>query len=724
MKLQPCMAAAATLFFLNGLAEAQSGVIEEVVVTAAKREGTLQDTPLSITAYGSDYLQNLQIEEIEDISVQTPSMAFSRAGGEAQLYIRGVGTNLFGIGQDGSVAVHQDGVYLGRAQMGLSQFLDVERVEVLRGPQGTLYGRNATAGVINVISRGPTEETEGYVSGYLGNFDSVEVEGAVGGPISDHVGYRVAVRYADNSGFTDDLDPAGGDEIDNAEALGIRGTLEFSNDDNLTVRVIADYTDFQSNNRTIRPRDNIGRAEALGALPLGSFHETRNNMPTFHNTETGGVNVTVDWDINDQITLSSVTGIRMFEDDFSFNTDGTEIFVTETQFKRDTDQVTQELRLANEDGGFDWLVGLFYMTEDKEEALGLPAVNFGGSFNIFADNEADAWALFAEGSWELNDRLTVTVGGRLSDEEKDDTNRRGLNFNFEGLRDPNAMNFDFPFGSGRVTSDSWDAFTPKVGVEYQADDNTLLYFNATRGFKSGGTNSLDNSPAFDPEFIWAYEGGFKINSDDDRLRLNGALFYYDYSDLQVSTFLNGTTVVENAAEATILGLEFDLLAAISDRATWSLGLSLLNAQYDEFISPFAGAPVDLTGNTLINAPEFKATTSLTYDIPLSGGGTLRLFGQASHQSEVFHSQFNEEPISQDAFTLANARIAYLPGDGNWEIAAVIKNAFDQDYFQNSVRFTSTNNRGPQGNIDTVGAGSALGYPGEGRSYGVQAKYRF
>ena len=384
-----------------------------------------------------------------------------------------------------------------------------------------------------MVSKGPTAETEGYVSGYVGNFATVEVDAAVGGPVSDNVGYRVAVRYADNEGFTDDLDPAGGDEIDDGEVLAVRGTLEFSNDDDLTVTVIADYNDFTSNNRTIRPLDNIGRAEANGALPLGGFHETRNNMDSFHDAESGGVSVTVDWDLNDRLTLSSITGYRTFEDDFSFNTDGTEIFVTETQFQRDTDQFTQEIRLTNDDGGFDWLVGLFYFKEDKEEALGLPAANFGGSFNIFAENDATAWAVFAEGSWELTERLAVTLGGRFSDEEKDDLNARGLRFNFDGLRDPMAAAFDFPFG-GRVSTDSWDAFTPKLGLQYDVNDELMMYFSATRGFKSGGTNSLDNSPAFDPEFIWSYEGGFKTTMANGAIRLNGALFYYDYSDLQVS----------------------------------------------------------------------------------------------------------------------------------------------------------------------------------------------
>ena len=216
-----CMMAAA-----NSLA--QENVLEEIIVTAEKREASIQDTAMALTAVSGDLLESGGLDEIEDIALDVPSLVFSRAGGEAQLYIRGVGTNLFGIGQDSSVAVHQDGVYQGRAQMGLNQFLDVERVEVLRGPQGTLYGRNATAGVVNIIHRAPGDEPEGYVNLKLGNFDRYDGEAAYGGPIGEGAGFRLALRYGSDGGFTEDLDPTGGDEVDGGETMAARATLTFS----------------------------------------------------------------------------------------------------------------------------------------------------------------------------------------------------------------------------------------------------------------------------------------------------------------------------------------------------------------------------------------------------------------------------------------------------------------------------------------------------------------
>lgn len=713
------------------LAYGQEALLEDIVVTAEKREATLQDTAVAVTAFQGDFLRELQIEEIQDVILQTPSAAFSRAGGEGQVYIRGVGTNLFGIGQESSIATHQDGVYLGRAQMVLGQFLDVERVEILRGPQGTLYGRNATGGAINVVSKKPTEELEGYASAYAGNFERYEIEAAVGGPVSDQVGFRVAGRWTEDDGFTDDLEPAGGDTVDDDGFWALRGILDFQPSENFSVELIAEYSETDTNNRSVQRRDDLHTSQKddcsttalpddCPALPNPAFDETRNEMPTFLEQEVLGLTLTFDWNITDNIVLTSITGYRDFEDDFSFNTDGVEVFVTETQFQRDVDQISQELRLAS-DGldRWEWLLGFYYLNEDKEEALGLPGRNFGGSFNIFAENEADVWAVFGQIAYNLGDRLKLTAGLRYNDEEKDDIQAQGLRFNFDGLRDPDAMAFDFPFGD-RQTKDSWDDWSPKFGVDYRLSDDVLLYGSVTNGFKSGGTNSLNTAPAFDPEEIWSYEVGVKSEWYDNRLRVNAAAFYYDYDDLQVSTFSMGTTLIENAASAELFGVELDLTAVPVEGLVWNLGFSWLDTEYDDFVTTFGPDVVDVSGNNLINAPEIKIVTNLRYEWALAGN-TAYLFGQVSHQDDVFHNQFNEDVVGQDSYTLVDARAGYIFGaEGNWELAAIVRNAFDEEYFQNSVRFTSLSDA----TSDPQRIGAALGYPGEGRSYGVQVRYSF
>ncbi len=714
---------AATLaILLAGSLSAQENVLEEIIVTAEKREASIQDTALALTAVSGEVLENTGLDEIEDISLDVPSLVFSRAGGEAQLYIRGVGTNLFGIGQDSSVAVHQDGVYQGRAQMGLNQFLDVERVEVLRGPQGTLYGRNATAGVINVIHRAPGGEPEGYVNLKLGNFNRYDGEAAYGGPIGENAGFRLAARYGSDGGFTEDLDPRGGDEVDGGETMAVRATLAFALSDTVNAKIIGDYTDFDGDNRTIRPRGNLHRSAAEGAQSLPDFDQTRNEVDSFQKWTISGVTAEVSADLGTGLTLTSITGYRQFEDSFRFNTDGTEIFVTQTHFERDTDQFSEEIRLSCECDAYEWIAGIYYFTEDKEEALGLPAINLGGAFNIFATNKTDVLAGFGELTWNFSDRFSGIVGGRYSREEKDDRNLRGLNpGNFDGLfgaSDPMDLTLNF---GGRTSTDDWTAFTPKLGLKYDYNEDILLYTTLTRGFKSGGSNSLGPEPAFDPEYLWNLEAGGKSTLADGRAIVNAAVFYYDYTDLQVSTFTEGTVRVTNAAEATLVGLELDVSAVLSDQFTWTASTMALSAEYDKFVTRYggpAGLVLDVAGNSLVNAPEISVTSTLNYTAEV-GPGEFSAMAQIAYRSTVYHSQFNEAEVGQSGVMLANLRagIRFVTGV---EVAFVVRNLLDREYYQNSVRFTSLNDRSK----DAIGIGAALGYPGEGRSMALQLHWGF
>lgn len=734
------VAALAVLALGNGPAfgQASAGVeLSEIIVTASKRETTLQDVSIAVTAYSGELLENMAVNDIEGLAVQTPSFAFSKAGGEAQIYIRGVGTNIYGVGADPSVAVNLDGVYLGRTNMGLTQFLDIDRVEVLRGPQGTLYGRNATGGAINLVSRMPTREFEGYVTAGYGEFDRFELQGAVGGPLNDQWGFRLAARYMRDDGYTEDLDPRGSNRLDDNNIHAYRAILDFNPNDALRATLIAEHTDFSNDNTSVIPRDDLGLAETLGAVPTGSIHKERNDLPTFFDWESSGVTLTIDWDLGDGITLTSVTGWKDYDSDFLFNTDGTEIDITRSNFKYKTDQLSEELRL-NIDVSDRWnlVVGGFLFSEDKEGGLGLvrASLNPQRSFIIPSENEADAWAVFAEGNFQLTDRLNLIAGVRYSEEEKDDFSAFLVTFDVLGLESPGPFT---PFGPPRVASDRWTAWTPKVGLEYRASEDLLYYATATRGFKSGGYNSLQPSnPAYDPEFIWAYEVGAKSQFADDRIRLNAAAFYYDYTDLQVSTFLNNLTFITNAAQATVTGVEVELLARPASQLELGVALSWLDAEYDEFLTAFGSTPCtpvppatsctrplreyDASGNTLVNAPEWKVNATAQYTVPLGSAGSVVLFGQLSFQDDVFFTQINEADVGQDAFTLLDARAAWLSDGGEWEVAAYGKNLTDEDYFTNGVRFTSTSDPAK----DTFQIGNALGYPAPGRTWGVQATFRF
>ena len=729
----------------GGLALAQEeATLDEIVVTAEKREASLQDVPMAITAVTGETIENMAIDDMMDLYVQTPGMSFSRAGGEAQIYIRGIGTDAFGVTIDPSVAVHLDGVYLGRPQMGLAQFLDVERVEVLKGPQGTLYGRNATGGAINIISRGPTDDRDAYITLGAGNFDRQELKAAGNLTINDNWGARLAGRYLKDDGFTDDKDSAGANTIDDQDMTALRATLAYVGGNAVDFSLIADYTDFSSNNRSSKPLDDLSFAVVNGALRQ-DFGDTRNNLPTYHDWETSGITATFDIALANGMTLTSITGLRDYESSFFFNTDGTEVEVTRSYFSYESDQISQELRLASaDDNALRWMVGAYYMDEDKEGALGLGRnthPSFGQvSFIIPNTDETQAFAVFGEVSYDMSDQWNATLGLRYSDEEKTDFTSVGAIFgDFTGLESTGTVVEFFT----RDDKASWDDISPRIVLTYTPSDETMLYASATKGFKSGGWNAFDGSPAFEPEEVVSFETGFKTDLADGQVRVNGTLFAYDYEDLQVSTFQNGLTVTTNAANASVWGAEVEFLARPLPQLTIAANIGYLDAEYDQFISAFGRCPaeataeelaggcmgagpgetrvVDLSGNTLQNAPEVKGNLNVTYNIDLDSGSQITLFGQFSTQSELFHTQFNDSLIGQEAIGLLDARVAWSNADDNIEIAVYGKNLTDEEYFQNTVRFTSLSEGNP---ADRFNIGAGLGYPAPRTSFGIEGTLRF
>ena len=741
MRLMTMAGLAAALLATGAMAQE----LEEIVVTAEKREASLQDVPIAITAVTGEMIEESAIDDIMDLYVQTPGLSFSRAGGEAQVYIRGIGTDAFGVTIDSSVAIHLDGVYLGRPQMGLAQFLDVDRVEILKGPQGTLYGRNATGGAINIISRQPTDEAEGYLTAGFGSFDRNELRGAVSGPLGDNWSGRFAFRYINDDGFTDDIDSGGANEIDDQEMGTARAIVRYDNDDTLDVTLSFDHTGFSSGNRSSKPLDGLSFAIVNGAAAQ-DFGQTRNNLDTFHDWDSSGASLTINAGIWPGTVLTSITAWRDYSSDFFFNTDGTEVEVTRSYFEYASRQVSQEFRLASDgDDPLTWLVGLYYLDEDKSGALGLGRnthPTFGQvSFIIPNTDTTEAMALFGEIGYVFNDRWSGTLGVRFSDEEKTDITSVGAIFgDFTGLASNGPVTL---FGAPRNEEASWNDVSPRAVLTYHHDDDTMVYGSITQGFKSGGWNAFDRTPSFEPEEVTSFEIGFKSDLMDGRLRLNAAAFTYDYKDLQVSTFQNGLTVTTNATDASVIGAEFDLTALVSDAFVVNASVGFLEAEFDAFLSAFGICPADATpeelaggcmgaaagetrtvnldGNKLQNAPEFKGNVNGTYTVELAGGGELTFFGQVSHQGELFHTQFNDPLIGQDAITLVDARVAYeSPGD-RFEVAVYGRNITDEEYFQNTVRFTSLSEGNP---ADRFNIGAGLGYPAPGSTWGIEGTVRF
>lgn len=736
----------------SAMTHAQTAQLEEIVVTAQKRAENIQNTPIAISAITGDAIEKLNIDDIGAIAAANPSLVYSEAGGEAQLYIRGIGSNIFSVGVDQSVATHIDGVYTGRANMGLTQFLDIDRVEILRGPQGTLYGRNATGGAINIISRAPTDELSGYLSGLVGSFDRIDVRGALSGSLTDNLSARVAVRRLKDGGYTEDLDPAGANKIDDNDLTAVRGTLRWKSDA-VTASLIAEHSEFENGNTSVYPIDNTGLAESFGARPTNDIHKTRNNTPSFHKWNTSGLTGNVDWSLGESTNLNLTVGFRDWDSDFLFNTDGTEIEITRSSFIYASEQLSAELRLSGEQAWGRWLIGAYWFDEDKFGGLGLvragftpPAVLVPRSFIFRADGTGEATALFGQVDFKLAEAWTLSAGLRYSDEKKGDLLRQSTllpDNELLGLFTPNVIPDATP-ATTRNVSRSWDAWTPRIGLEYRPVDDRLIYLTYSEGFKSGGFNDLSViNPPFDPEFVDSFELGAKTEWLDGKLRANASAFYYDYQDLQVSVFASlgniTTTFTTNAAEATIKGVEVDLLAKPTPALDIAASLAFLDATYDNFVTPYgtctvanaaldsrcvgrAGLPrlIDAAGNRLNNAPEFKGSLSIGYTFGLAAGGQLTWQAAAHHQGRVFFLPANTEVMSQASYTLVDARVGFENQAGNVSVGAFVKNLTDEKYFHNIVQFTSTSDA----RKDVFAIGNALGYPAPGRQWGLEVTYRF
>jgi iron complex outermembrane receptor protein len=680
-------------------AQAQE-TLEPVTVTATKRgETLLQETPLSITAFSAAALENAHIEGIRDLGAFTPGLTVGNNASWAQLYIRGVGSNNVFPGSDPSTTVHVDGVYMARPMMVFAEFVDLERVEVLRGPQGTLYGRNSAGGTINLVTRLPADEVRGSLSAEFGDYGRQRFAGSLSGPlVAGRLMAGIAAMTSERDGYVDNIHPAASpDEVNDEDIEAVRAQLRFRPTEAIDIVLSADYyhSDDHRDVQKAVVTDVAGNLVMLPPpfMPAVIADPWTVSMPgdaSNSDIENQGVAGKVVIDLPGGQKLTSITAYRELDFLGANDSDWTEIVAMSVDDATERQhQFSQELQLVGSTGRLDWLFGLYYLTEKDALRLNgsLPLIGlmmFGspalGSSNEVT-SETDAWAGFAQGTFAATERLSVTAGLRYSHEEKSIDAMSALLFGGVPL----------PFGGfTQQGSADWDAWTPKFGLDYRLSDDSLLYLSVTRGFKSGGFNFSAQQPAFAPEFLWAYEVGIKSEWADRRLRLNASAFRYDYSDMQVQGFVDvsqtgGAPRVElrNAAEATVQGLELELTAVPVRNFELYAGIAWLDATYDEFMtarSATPNVPLDAAGNRLNYSPEWKLNLAARYEFPVGDYGTLALSAGYNWQDEVFFSQFNDPAMSQGSFGLANARVAFTSRDGHWQVAVFGTNLGDEAYY--------------------------------------------
>lgn len=762
-----CRAALASVAGVSSLmllpsttAMAQTGQLEEVIVTSNYREESLQDIPVAVTAIDGDLMAREDIVDLAGISYNTPNFSFTEfAPGQTLPVLRGISSADDGAGLDNSIAIFLDGVYIGRGAGNNFEMFDVERVEIVRGPQGTLFGRNAIGGAVLVNTKKPNaEEVEGKVAVTAGNYGIFRAQGYVSGPLSDTVSAKLVASVRQHDGFVDNV--VLGTELQDEDNQSVRGALMWSGDSSEWI-LSANYSEDD--------RADMGRTPIVDKAPLqailqqngieggarGTPRKQASPYDGYSEREISGVSLTGSLEYESG-TLTSITAFRNVETDWQMSSIGAGVGGLGLPFDEVVDDIeesvdtfSQELRwTSNLDGSFNYTAGLYYFEEETDRTeifrttvagqYNDPTLPFRvtdpGSQAIFGNdytrtaNETTSFALFAQGDWELSDKLTVTAGIRYTKDEKDYT-AVAVNCGMVAGGDPSLAGTQFENwadcggvgASGlRIVaetfevnpSDSWDDISPKLAVQYFASDSTMIYATASKGFKSGGfagsqgVESAASNPV-DQETAYNYEIGVKSDLTDS-VRINATAFYMDYQDLQVVRFGPvagsefGTFQTTNVGSADIQGFELEGTFVLTDSLRFDGFIAWLDTEAQDLV--INGA--DYSGKTLGGAPELSYNVRAFYETTTSFGD-IDASLTVAYEDES-RRDFVDDRIKVDERTLVDGRLAWTNTSGNLEVALWGKNLTDEDYISHMY---------------VIGPGG-IGVWGAPRTYGVTGTLKF
>jgi iron complex outermembrane recepter protein len=664
---------------------AQGSQLDEIIVTAQKRAQRAIDTPLSITALDAAALSEHQVAAFNDLQAISPGVQDGDQFGGNRLFIRGIGLTSFAAGADPSAAFYVDGVYVARPAAQLGSFYDVDRVEVLRGPQGTLYGRNATAGAVNLVTNSPTEEFSGYVDETIGNYDLHRTQGALSGALnsSGTLLARVAFDFLNHSGYGYDFGSQ--HPINDANRQNARFTLEYKPADNIDLRLISEFTheaddDYYVADWGSYPGYTLAGLHANGPLPPGiaviDSQNVATNLTGLTNKRTGVAETgIVKVDLSDSLSFNSISGWRHFNRHNAENCDGTSAGLGNCTYNEFDRQISEEAYLSYNTNHWNAIFGIDYFHENLRNFSPVPFPQFTGVFGPgvplyeqVGDMPINAYAAYAQGTYSFTAAFRVTLGGRFSDESRAST---GF---FAGIPPtPQPIN----------QRKTWSAFNPKVGVEYDIAKDVLWYASATNGFKSGTFDVGQVNPAIDPEKIWAYETGLKGLFLDKRLEVTGAVFYYDYTDLQVNKIIGLGTLTVNAASAKNKGIEVSTRAKVTNEFTLEANITYLDATFSSFnsVNPLDQSPdpvpQNLAGNMLPGASKITADLGPSYAFRIPNDATITARLDAEYASRIYFSEFNDAALSQAANTRLNALLRYDSPNGKWYASLWGKNVTNQ-----------------------------------------------
>jgi len=650
--------------------------LDEVLVTAAKMgERDPQTIPIAISTLSSAELGRLGTSTLREAAALVPSVTFSQNNNFGQLTIRGIGTNIVNAGSDPSSAMYLDGVYLARPAMELTQFLDLDRIEVLRGPQGTLYGRNAVGGAVNIVSRPPTNEFQASANLTAGNFDAIGGNVRASGPIKgDRVTGSIAFTRAVREGYVRDLEhpnhPLGGDDITAA-----RGQLRLAFGDHTALLLSGDVDSQDGTPLTFNKVLVVKPGFQIDNPP--DFHDVRTSALAWNRTQHSGASARLTTALTPSTTLVSLTAYRKLDYEFFVDADITELDLITVHNHELQDQLSEEITISHQQDRLTWVGGAFLFDEADHQTYWIDQPPLGIQTQLDPRVDARSRALFGEVSVGLTSRLAATVGARYTREEKDIDNAGG---NYR-LAAPDEAIPDSVYGYSDSISHS--AWTPKVVLEMKLPDDALAYVSATKGFKSGGFNLSSQAAGrgFAPELAWSYEAGWKGVLRDDRSRFSVAAFVMDYTNLQVQTPIAvGGFDIRNAAAATIRGVEVENTSRVGRNFEAGGHVTWLDATYDRYIAiANNGVTGDVSGNRLNNAPEWAGRLWIEWSANIGRSHRMSIAADATAQSTVFYTPFNDPIQKQDPYALLGVRVEYGPSDRRWALAAYGRNLTNSDY---------------------------------------------
>jgi len=717
--------------------------LDEVKVTARRREESLQDVPIAVSAFSGTQLEEIGAVDIVSLSQYTPNVTLevSRATNTTlTAYIRGVGQQDPLAGFEGGVGMYLDDVYLARPQGTVFDLYDVERIEVLRGPQGTLYGRNTIGGAVKYVTRRLSTESELSVKAAFGTYNQADLTVTGSLPVTDTFRVGATVASFNHDGYGENLFT--GEDNADKEILAYRLSAEWQPSDNLFIRLYGDYSEDDST-----PRQGHRLLPGPAGEPvLSDVFDTRAGASTLPASRggleaevtQGGVGLLVQWDINDEWQFKSITSSRSDDSSGWIDFDNLPADFFDAPVVYENEQFSQEFQATYTNDRLAGIFGLYYLDANAFDAFDVIIFSSVTAFSL-GDYDTQAWAAYFDLTYDLNDKFSLSVGGRYTEDERTATVTRET---FLGLGSPYFGNdaaisvtppvpgFVPTFNGKRTDSD----FTPRVSLSWHPVDEHNLYVSYSEGFKGGGFDPRgaygipEVRGGFEPETVKSFEIGAKSIWSDGKIMTNVAAFYMDYTNVQVpgSVLLDSdgdgevdgfAGVTTNAGKAEISGFEVEAIANLTDEFSITTALGFIDADYTKWLvgstDPVSGEPtfVDISDTRVFqNTPDFTGNLQLRYEWPV-GEGNLALVGSIAYKADSHQFEIADPLVDQDAYSLIDAGITWTPGDGRLVFGFYGRNLKDKEYIAANYNFPTV-------------ANSVIGFYGPPRTFAGTVTLKF